>query len=336
MALEPPPPPAQEWSQWDITPTLPPSWPGLGEPHEDGFTVGHGTLSGIAVGIAGLVGGAWQNIVGQAFHGLSFFDNVWESALGSPNLDQLLQRFSDIQGTLGTFLDSVGSEIATAAILVAQGGEAYRLSDFPPGKEDEDFRTPYGMGNAPAAIRQKVPAGLRPGGGYPQATETFEPLTDKGDPPGYLDVSAVLELHALTAFGQYAVSCRDKADKLVEVTHHLRSRANDLSDAPWRGPAAEAAQESLRRIYANVRLGGGIRQGEHGRGPRRSGLAASQAPPRRCRRSPPRLVGRTLERRRPQLPGSRLPARDRERTAGDLRQVCARECHAGPAGPHPR
>jgi len=43
------------------------------------------------------------------------------------------------------------------------------------------------------------------------------------------------------------------ANGLTEVSHELVYRAQEIRDAPWRGPAADTAQQSLRSIYENVR-----------------------------------------------------------------------------------
>ncbi|WP_285780671.1 hypothetical protein [Microtetraspora sp. NBRC 13810] len=71
--------------------------------------------------------------------------------------------------------------------------------------------------------------------------------------PARAGIRAALMAQDPDTLSQCAVALTGVADGLVEVVHRLTYRAQDVRDAPWRGPAADEVQRALQRISLSVR-----------------------------------------------------------------------------------
>ncbi|MGN9780792.1 WXG100 family type VII secretion target [Nonomuraea sp. ZG12] len=253
MSREPQNTRQDEWSAWEPYPQRQHYWPGLGFERVDGYEVDYARLQTIGT------------------HLMTEFESV-HRLLPKPELDD----FANLMGyrpagwsaaqtwttMVGAFEEALCSlttdammETAAAARAVATAGRNYELVDKDP------LLSKHQLGGGISADRYRVT------NAYPSGSiGLLDPYANYDDPIESLVVNELwLDLDDRTSVWRQLMSWRPEgltsyastvtgfADGLVEVTHGLMSRAQEIRDAPWQGPAADHAQQSLRQIYANVR-----------------------------------------------------------------------------------
>ncbi|MGW0801695.1 hypothetical protein [Nonomuraea sp. NPDC002799] len=247
--LEPEPTPADQWSRWDAKPTIPSYWPGLGYEHQsEGFEIdrnGVRIVSGQLVKMARPVldyGSPWPGS---------------KSPLGIQwalprELDVLLSRAST-QAT--NFWVDLHAEVGMAGLLISRVATNYQLGDDPrlgdlPIDQLDQRLVDMMPGDAPSHVFTAT-SDL-----YPNGTDTFQLPAGIDYGVGHMSAEmAMQDIAQFPYFGGYPEDqgwLKQMADSVVEVTHTLLLRAQDLRDAPWRGAAADVAQSALRQIYANA------------------------------------------------------------------------------------
>ncbi|MER5327115.1 WXG100 family type VII secretion target [Streptosporangium roseum] len=256
MTREPQPTLQDEWSAWEPYPQRQHYWPGLGVERVDEYEANHARLQAIGT------------------HFMTEFEGVYQR-LPKPQLDDFADRMGYHPtgwGAAQTWTTLVGAfedalcflttdammETAVAARGVATSGRTYELVD----KDSWLSKHPVGGGViSDRAGRYRV-TNAYPSGSIGLLTpyENVDNVIGNwvANEPWMGDDSRAYIRHKLMSWKpegltSFANTVTGIANGLVEVAHGLMSRAQEMRDAPWRGAAADHAQQSLRQIYENVR-----------------------------------------------------------------------------------
>ncbi|MGW0808415.1 hypothetical protein [Nonomuraea sp. NPDC002799] len=244
---EPEPKPADQWSRWGTTPTIPGSWPGLGFEHQgDGFEIDRAGVHVVA-----------RQLLNLAFDAVKY-DDVWVDSYVLPAAtwelpSDLCRLMGDADQLIHDFWRDLHSEVGMAGLLIDRAATNYRLGDDPR------------LGDLSDAERDQRIVDMLPGSGlngdfmgpsplYPGGYRMLEPYVSSDYGIGQITAEeAKKDIDSIPDNGSGdGTTYQTMADSLVELANTLRLRAQDLRDAPWRGAAADVAQSALRQIYANV------------------------------------------------------------------------------------
>ncbi|MGW0808417.1 hypothetical protein [Nonomuraea sp. NPDC002799] len=242
------------WALTQTTPTGPSHWPGSGieyrgdkfEYRGDGFEIDR---KGAQVVAGRLVDLAVDT--GKYSHPRS---QEYVSAISQWALPRELSRLmGKADEVVKTFWGDLYAEVGMAGLLIDRAAANYKLGDDPR------------LGDLPLAQLDQRILDLMPDGAdrsgfegpsrlYPNNSETIQ-LPASVD-YGVGQMTAMQAIHEVSYFPDSGRGERDiyepMFESLVELARTLLLRAQDLRDAPWRGAAADVAQNALRQIYANA------------------------------------------------------------------------------------
>lgn len=256
MSRDPQPTLQDEWSAWEPYPQRQHYWPGLGVERVDGFEVDHARLQAIGTHFMTEFEGVSQHLPKPQLNDFAdrmrYHPTGW---LAAQTWTTLVGAFEDALCFLTT--DAM-METAVAARGVATSGRTYELVDKDPWLSKHQLE---GGVSSDRASRYMV-TNAYPSGSIGLLTP-YENVDDVignwvANEPGMGEYSRTSIRYKLMSWKpegltSYASTVTGIANGLVEVAHGLMSRAQEMRDAPWRGAAADHAQQSIRQIYENVR-----------------------------------------------------------------------------------
>lgn len=255
--MDPDPISQKQWSQWCAKPKQSEFWPGVdGTDHQDGIEVHHGELRAIAKRLARStedIQATRDSSIGgkETESDYSKRDAAWRWNEGA----WMWKSIKLIESSLRAgYLPSVQLEILIAACLIDTAGKNYDYLDSVDLHVDwfySDEYVGYGVkGDGHGISRQ-----------YYKVADNYNdsscelPFLGKRDADiGNFDaddIGNILQASDPAILDEYHTSLERTAGDLVDLTSALLQRAQEMSDV-WRGPAARAAQKSLRKIYGCV------------------------------------------------------------------------------------
>ncbi|WP_327086133.1 WXG100 family type VII secretion target [Nonomuraea sp. NBC_01738] len=253
MAREPQPSLQDEWSAWEPYPQRQPYWPGLGVEHTDGYEVNSSRLQAIGMRLmtelnetAELLSGS---LVSDRYDRMGYWPTSW---MGAQTWAWYVGGFED---TLALLTMDVMRETAMGARLVATSGHTYELADQAP------WLPKHGSWIAADQSHRYEVTGTYPSGSVKlsEPHENIEKViehwtaTDRIEDTGRDFIRLQIMSWKPGTLTDHAREITVRADRLVEFMHGLMSRAQDMRGAPWRGTAADHAQQTLRQIFETAR-----------------------------------------------------------------------------------
>lgn len=261
MAPEPQPTPQDEWAAWDTSPERQSYWPGLGLEHkdgyEDGYEVDHARLQTIGLHLMTEFDDVYH-LLHKPFHsGAKMDDGImdWQAA------DTVSFLISNFEEALCCLTGDAMMECTAAAALVTTTGRSYEFAD------DHALRAkpslwnglPEGVGGSKGDYRvsNAYPAGtiglLTPYENIKDPIADYITYNNSHHEKNRVQIREMLMSWKVDAVADYATATVNIANGLVEVAHAFVFRAQEIRDAPWRGPAADKAQKTLKQIFESVR-----------------------------------------------------------------------------------
>ncbi|WP_406311328.1 WXG100 family type VII secretion target [Streptosporangium sp. NBC_01639] len=257
------------WSQWDTNFKSPTDWPGLGYEHSSGYEIDRDGVKASAGNLIQLAASAFDRRHSSVcYFGEEHSLHSWHRI--TPGFWwQLPQELAKLLGKAHElfycFWLDLHAETVMAGLLIEHSAQRYDLVEEPllGDLALSDFTERVGgILSHDASKRLSSRSSLYPNGGA-LLTLPQEPLSEDYG-VHYMTLKKANEdlfpkfdqefLESTAGIGSFAcpLPYKEFADSLAELVQALQSRARDLRESPWRGAAADNAQEALRQICGNA------------------------------------------------------------------------------------
>ncbi|MEV4570734.1 hypothetical protein AB0K12_43880 [Nonomuraea sp. NPDC049419] len=239
---EPEPTPADQWSTWEMEPTIPNSWPGLDLDRPEGFEISRGPVRSVGGKLVALAAAAGDFNVSGA-------DDIGVSQMRWDLPRELHRMMAEADRAVAGFWNDVYAEAGMAGMLIERAAANYKLADHPllgdvPIEQLQERVN--GLGNG----MLRGPSDIYPNGIVPLTLSTA--INYGVDDMTAEQAKRDIEILVMNGGHRDPQSYAQMAESLVDLAHMLRLRAQDLRDSPWRGEAAVKAQWALRQTYGSV------------------------------------------------------------------------------------